>query len=92
MATSTVAADDRRVRDETREEVPVGNLYLSEIEMASRGATWQPDVPASRPWLDIEPHPPDDECWEAWDDRPSFAGLDAYGEDVLRLRRCLIGP
>ena len=72
----------------------MGMLHLSESEMASWGGSWQPAAPADRSWLDIEPHPPDEaegSSREAWDGRPIFERLDAYGEDVLRLRRLIVG-
>jgi hypothetical protein len=94
MATCTATADDRRTDDLTSEEVSVGILHLSDLDMASWGASWQPDAPAQQPWLHGEPHPPDDDLSappEAWDGRPIFERLDAYGEDVLRLRRLIVG-
>ena len=95
MATSTKAADDRRVNDGTTEEVLVGNLHLSDLRLGSWGASWQPDAPACRSWLELEePHPPDEEplaSFEERDCRRSFERHDAYGEDVLRLRRFIVG-
>ena len=95
MATNTIAADDRRMNDWKTEEVPVGNLHLSDLRLGSWGASWQPDGLASRSWLDLEePHPPDEEPWPLFaerDGRPSFERHDAYGEDVLRLRRLILG-
>ena len=95
MATSTKAADDRRVNDGTTEEVLVGNLHLSDLQLGSWGASWQPDALVNRSWLDLEePHPPDEEdsaSFEERDGRRSFERHDAYGEDVLRLRRLIIG-
>ena len=73
----------------------MGNLHLSDLLLGSWGASWHPDTSADRTWLDIEePHPPDEEpsaTPERWDGRPIFERLDAYGEDVLRLRRLIVG-
>jgi hypothetical protein len=94
MATCAATADDRRTDDLTTEEVSVGILHLSDLDMASWGATWQFDAPAHEHWLNGEPHPPDEELAsppEARDGRPIFERLDAYGEDVLRLRRLIVG-
>ena len=95
MATCAATADDRSTDDlTTNEEVSVGILYLSDLDMASWGATWQLDAPACEPWLNVEPRPPDDEpapSFDAWDGRPVFERHDAYGEDVLRLRRMIVG-
>ena len=93
MATCAATADYRRTDDLTTEEDSVGILHLSDLDMASWGASLQPDAPAHPFWLNREPHPPDDELSppEAWDGRPIFERLDAYGEDVLRLRRLIVG-
>jgi len=94
MATCAATADERLTDDLTNEEVSVGILHLSDFDMAGWGATWQPDAPASEPWLNGEPHPPDEELSPArvvWDGRPIFERLDAYGEDLLRLRRLIVG-
>ena len=72
----------------------MGILHLSDLDMASWGATWQPDGLAREAWLNVEPHPPDDDLSappDAWDGRPIFKRLDAFGEDALRLRRLIVG-
>ena len=95
MATCAATADDRRTDDLTIEEDSVGILHLNDLDMASWGATWQLDASAQQRWLNGEPHPPDEEfspSSEEGDGRPIFERHDAYGEDVLRLRRLLIGP
>lgn len=94
MATCAATADDRRMDDLTTEEDSVGILHPSDLDMASWGASLQPAVPAQQFWLQSEPHPPDDDLSpppEAWDGRPIFERLDAYGEDALRLRRLIVG-
>jgi hypothetical protein len=95
MASCTATAEDYCANDETTGEVPVGNLHLSDLLLGSWGASWQPEASADRSWLDREePHPPDEEPLafsQEWDGRPIFERLDAYGEDVLRLRRLILG-
>ena len=95
MSSYTATADDHRTSDDPTVEVPMGNLHLNDLLLGSWGASWQPDTSADRTWLDIEePHPPDEEhrgASRAWDGRPIFERLDAYGEDVQRLRRLIIG-
>ena len=95
MATCAALADDRRTDDLTDEEDAMGILHLSDLDMASWGATWQPDGLASQAWLNVEPHPPDEELFspypETRDDRLVFEQLNAYGEDLLRLRRLIVG-
>lgn len=91
MATCTVTADDGHASDVTIGETSMGNLQLGELVLGSWGASWQPGPSSDRSWLDVEPHPPDYDPPEEWPDRLSFGRRDAYGEDVLRLRRFLIG-
>jgi hypothetical protein len=94
MATCAATADDRRTDDLTIEEDSVGILHLSDLDMASWGTSLQPDAPAHQFWLNSEPHPPDEEfspSSEEGDGRPFFERHDAYGEDVLRLRRLIVG-
>ncbi len=94
MATCAATADDRRTDDLTTGEDSVGILQLSDLEMASWGTSLHPDAPAHQPWLHREPHPPDEELGpasEEWDGRPVFERHDAFGEDVLRLRRLVLG-
>ena len=86
--TATATSDDRRVDDLTTEETAMGNLHLGDLAAASWGASWEPDARVDRAWLEGEDDPPPEE-WP--DDRPIFARLDAYGEDVRRLRRLLVG-
>jgi hypothetical protein len=73
----------------------MGNLHLSDLLLGSWGASWQPDTSADQAWLAVEePHPPDElprVTSERRDRRPIFERLDAYGEDVLRLRRLIVG-
>ena len=95
MATCAAIADDHCVHDETTEEIPVGNLHLSDLLLGSWGASWQPDASANRSWLDIEePHPPDEAprpAFQEGEGRPTFERFDAYREDVVRLRRLIVG-
>ena len=95
MAICAAMADGHCGYDETTEEIAMGNLHLSDLLLGSWGASWQPDASAERSWLDIEePHPPDEASRPAFqgrDDRPIFEQLDAYHEDVLRLRRLIVG-
>ena len=95
MATCTATADDHRVDDGTTEEGLVGNLQLSDLILGSWGVSWQPAASAHQSWLDLEePHPPDEEHRASLDERNgllSFGHHDAYGEDVLRLRRLIAG-
>ena len=90
MATCTVTADDGHASDVTIGEHEMGNLQLGELVLGSWGASWLPSPLADRSWPDVEPHPPDEDPFDAWDDRPSFERHDAYGEDVQRLRRFLV--
>ena len=73
----------------------MGNLQLSDLILGSWGVSWQPAASAHQSWLDLaEPHPPDEEHWascEVANCRASFEHHDAYGEDVLRLRRLIAG-
>jgi hypothetical protein len=88
MATSSVVTDGRCGVDVVSEEIAMGSLQLNELEAASWGGSWQPRPRDRREWPEIPEWPPPDEapdlCWVV-------EPLDAYGEDVRRLRRLLVG-